>query len=94
MLASGRTVEDVIFDACRAMDTDSFANSLAQSFVLDVSDSVMQRWFTEDEWGEIQSNVPPLPKPDVVLADSMKRFFQVGLCASFNATSPDFLRLR
>lgn len=78
-LASGRIVEDVIFEACQAMDTESFKNSLAQSFVLDTSDTVMKGWFTGDEWKEIVGSVLLLPKPDVVLADSMKRFFQVGL---------------
>ncbi|KAG0124167.1 hypothetical protein HOY82DRAFT_494394 [Tuber indicum] len=77
LLASGRAVEDVIFEACTAMNTATFAHSLSQSFMLDTSDPVMESWFTEDEWNEIIANVLPLPKPDVVLADSLKRFFPV-----------------
>lgn len=94
VLASGCIVEDVIFEKCQAMDTDSFANTLARSFVLDMSDSVMEKWFEDYDWKEIQSSVLPLPKSDSVLADSMKRFFQVGLCVVFCAAFPDFLRLR
>jgi len=77
VLPSGRAVEDVIFKTCKAMDAATFAHSLSQSFVLDISDPVMKSWFTEDEWSEIIASVLPLPKPDVVLADSLKRFFPV-----------------
>ncbi|KAG0643436.1 hypothetical protein HOY80DRAFT_945688 [Tuber brumale] len=77
VLASGRAVEDVIFNTSTAMDTATFAHSLSQSFVLDTSDPVMKSWFTEDEWNEIIASVLPLPKPDAVLADSLKRFFPV-----------------
>ncbi|RPB02508.1 hypothetical protein L873DRAFT_408029 [Choiromyces venosus 120613-1] len=77
VLASGRAVEDVMFKSCTAMDAATFAHSLAQSFVLDTSDPVMKSWFTEDEWTEIVASVLLLPKPDVVLADSLKRFFPV-----------------
>ena len=37
----------------------------------------MKRWFTENEWDEIIASVPllSLPRLDVALADSLKRFF-------------------
>lgn len=78
VLSSGRTVEGIIFDACRALDADSLGKSLIQSFVLDISDPEVQRLFEKEEWEEIQGHLLPLPKPDVALADSMRRFFCVG----------------
>lgn len=78
LLASGRIVEDIIFKACNAMDDEEFANSLAQSFVIDVTDITMERWFEEEDWADIQSCVLPLPKPDVLMIESMRRFLCVG----------------
>lgn len=79
VLCSGRTVESVIFDACQALDADSLGKSLIQSFVIDISDPEVQRFFTAEEWDEIRGYVLPLPKPDEVLIDSMRRFFCVSL---------------
>lgn len=78
LAASGRTVEGVIFEACRVMDDELFANSLAQSFVIDVTDPIMKGWFETAEWDEIQSYVLPLPQPDVLMIESMRRFLCVG----------------
>lgn len=78
VLSSGRTVEGVIFDACQGMDADLLGKSLIQSFVLDISDPKVQGLFTSEEWDEIRGHVLPLPKPDEVLIDSMRRFFCVG----------------
>lgn len=77
LATSGRTVEDVIFKACQAMDDELFANSLAQSFVIDVTDSTMEGWFEKAEWDEIQSHVLALPQPDVPMIESMRRFLSV-----------------
>lgn len=77
VLASGRAVETVVFEACQAMDADTFTKSIARSFVIDLSDATMESWFSEDEWKEIQRAIIPLPDPDVVLLESMRRFFLV-----------------
>lgn len=77
VLTSGRAVEDVIFKACQAMDADTFTKSLARSFVIDSSDTTMENWFEKDEWEEVQRGIMPLPEPDVVLVESMRRFFLV-----------------
>lgn len=78
LASSGRTVEGVIFGACNAMDDELFANSLAQSFIIDVTDLTVKDWFETAEWDEIQSHVLPLPKPDVLMIGSMRRFLSVG----------------
>lgn len=78
LASSGRTVEGVIFEACNAMDDELFANTLAQSFVIDVTDPTMEGWFKTAEWDEIQSHILPLPKPDVLMIESMRRFLSVG----------------
>ncbi|KAG0634433.1 hypothetical protein HOY80DRAFT_527915 [Tuber brumale] len=77
VLDSGRAVEDVIFKACSAMDTATFALSPCQSFILDTSDPEARSWFDEVEWKQITASVSPLPKADTMLADSLKRFFAV-----------------
>jgi hypothetical protein len=77
VLRSGRTVESIIHKACLALDADSFANSLLQSFVIDTSNEDTKKLFTDPEWEEIQSLILPLPKSDRVLLDSLKRFFKV-----------------
>lgn len=76
-LSSGRNVEDIIYTACLSMDSTSFANSLAHCFVLDTSDNRMKSWFQPGEWSEICSSISLLPKPDLILAQSMKRFFGI-----------------
>lgn len=80
-LASGRTVEDVISNECRNMDDETFATSLAQSFVIDVTCPTMESWFTGEEWTEIKDSVPALPKPDPVFVQSLRRFFPVKTTA-------------
>lgn len=80
VLASGRAVETIIFNACQSMDADTFAKSIARSFVIDLSDATMGRWFSKSEWEEIQSVAMALPQPDVLLVESMRRFFLV--CSS------------
>lgn len=77
LAATGRTVECVIFEACKAMDDELFANSLAQSFVIDINDLTMESWFEKAEWAEIRSHVLPLPQPDVLMIESMRRFLCV-----------------
>ncbi|KAA8897473.1 hypothetical protein FN846DRAFT_963666 [Sphaerosporella brunnea] len=77
VLASGRAVETVIFEACQAMDHDTFTKSIARSFVLDISDTAVEGWFSEVEWKEIRSALIPLPETDMVLVESMRRFFPV-----------------
>lgn len=77
LAATGRTVEGVIFEACKAMDDKLFANSLAQSFVIDVTDRTMKGWFEKAEWDEILSHVLPLPQLDVPMIESMRRFLNV-----------------
>jgi hypothetical protein len=77
LLASGRAVETVIFEACQAMDQDTFKKSLARSFIIDMSDPAVEGWFSEAEWKEIRRALIPLPEPDMVLVESMRRFFLV-----------------
>ena len=72
ILTSGRAVETVIFEACQSMDTDTFAKSIARSFVIDLSDPAVESWFSEAEWKEIRAALPPLPEPDMVLVESMR----------------------
>ncbi|KAG0128378.1 hypothetical protein HOY82DRAFT_541314 [Tuber indicum] len=76
-LASGRRVENVIHEACKAMELNTFAYSPAQLFILDTSDPVVEGWFTEDEWDEIIGRVSPLPDVDKILVDSFKRFYSI-----------------
>lgn len=80
-LASGRTVEAVVCEACLDMDDEAFAVSLAPSFVLDMSDPTHEGWFTPGEWAEIRACVPPLPKLDPVFVESLRRFFSVKTTA-------------
>lgn len=77
LASTGRTVECVIFEACKAMDDELFANSLAQSFVIDINDLTMEKWFEKAEWAEIRSHVLPLPQADVLMIESMRRFLCV-----------------
>ena len=58
ILASGRVVEDVILEACQAMDLDTFKKSTARLFVIDMSDPTMESWFSEIEWKEIRHSHP------------------------------------
>ncbi|KAG0126312.1 hypothetical protein HOY82DRAFT_615379 [Tuber indicum] len=80
-LASGRCVENVIYEACRAMGSNAFAYSPAQLFILDTWDPVVEGWFTEDEWDEIMGRVSPLPDVDEILVDSFERFYSVETTA-------------
>ncbi|CUS09193.1 unnamed protein product [Tuber aestivum] len=78
VLASGRRVENVIYEACEAMDFVTFASVPAQLFILDTSDPEVQGWFSEDEWNEITARLSPLPGPDQTLVDSFNRFYPVN----------------
>ncbi|KAG0642381.1 hypothetical protein HOY80DRAFT_639515 [Tuber brumale] len=78
VLTSGRRVENVIYEACEAMDFDTFASSPAQLFILDTSDPVVKGWFSKNEWNEITARLSPLPDADEMLVDSFQRFYSVN----------------
>lgn len=86
-LRSGRYVEDVIFEACKAMSPGLLKDCIAQSFVLDLKDPVMRLWFETEELEEIESLVLPLPPRDELLVESMRRFWHASaLVSGCNAT--------
>lgn len=75
-LASSRTVETVLYESCLSMDAPTYLNSLAPSFILDVSDiTMMKRLFTPLEREEIMSAVPDIPTADIRMVKSLVRFF-------------------
>ncbi|KAG0642379.1 hypothetical protein HOY80DRAFT_639417 [Tuber brumale] len=78
VLTSGRRVENVIYEACEAMDFDTFASSPAQLLILDTSDPVVKGWFSKNEWNEITARLSPLPDADEMLVDSFQRFYSVN----------------
>lgn len=69
-LKSGRTVEDVLYQACCMGDGDVPFSvlALAQSWVIDLGSTIMEGWFERDEWREITGNVPKLAKPTELFA--------------------------
>ncbi|KAG0133113.1 hypothetical protein HOY82DRAFT_460880, partial [Tuber indicum] len=77
VLASGRRVENVILEACEKMGSKEFDSSPARLFILDTSDPVVERWFSNDEWKEITSKLSPLPEADRTLADLFKQLYSV-----------------
>jgi hypothetical protein len=77
LLASGRFVEDVLYENCCRMDQSTFADSLVRSFILDVSDRMVKGWFRQDEWQVIIDHVLPLPDSDKRLLDVLNRFDSV-----------------
>lgn len=81
-LASSRTVETVLYESCLSMTPAAFLASLAPSFILDVSDTVMMEdLFTGTERKEIMSVVPEMPTADSKMVNSLVRFFQLKTTA-------------
>ncbi|CUS09199.1 unnamed protein product [Tuber aestivum] len=74
VLASGRSVENVIYEACKLMNSRTREWSPARFFILDILDPVVKGWFRENEWAEITARLSPLPDPESMLLDSLKRF--------------------
>lgn len=92
-LSTGRYVEDIVFEACTAMDSKLFADCIAQLFVLDLEDTTVRGWFGDKELEEIDSRVLPLPPRDEMLMESTRRFWHVGvLVHERGVTLPDFRR--
>ncbi|CAG8537561.1 9558_t:CDS:10 [Ambispora leptoticha] len=73
VLASGKCVEDTLFEYCRRQPVES----LLHSWIIDLDDRETDSLFTTEEWNEIQCAVKILPKVDRTFADSMMRFSNV-----------------
>ncbi|KAA8894174.1 hypothetical protein FN846DRAFT_923174 [Sphaerosporella brunnea] len=84
LTCSERAVEDVLYAAyeanCGECD-DSFPDSLVRDWTIDLGNDMMKKWFTDKEWEEICSSVPPLPEPNAEFARSLARFHNVQTTA-------------
>ncbi|CAG8442634.1 13976_t:CDS:2 [Acaulospora colombiana] len=73
ILASGKCVEDTLFEYCRRQPVES----LLHSWIIDLDDHEVNSLFTTEEWNEIQCAVKILPEVDRTFANSMMRFSDV-----------------
>ncbi|CAG8747783.1 12231_t:CDS:2, partial [Acaulospora colombiana] len=73
ILASGKCVEDTLFEYCRRQPVES----LLHSWIIDLDDQEANSLFTNEEWNEIQCAVKILPEVDHTFANSMMRFSDV-----------------
>jgi hypothetical protein len=81
--SSKRAVEDVLFETyCHAEPDDkTFPRGLVRNWTIDLGNEIMKTWFDADEWEEICSSVPSLPKPTAQFGRSLARFHKVLHCA-------------
>ncbi|CUS07412.1 unnamed protein product [Tuber aestivum] len=77
ILASGRRVENIIYEASKELDMEMFAFTPAAGFILDISDPQVEGWFSKDEWQEIMSRFSPLPQINPRLSEALNKFLPV-----------------
>jgi hypothetical protein len=77
--SSKRAVEDILFETyCHAEPDDkTFPRGLVRNWTIDLGNEIMKTWFDADEWEEICSSVPSLPKPTAQFGRSLARFHKV-----------------
>jgi hypothetical protein len=74
VLASGKCVEDTIFEHCKKLSIETYLHS----WIIDLDDQEAERLFTMEEWDEIKGEAHKLPKVDKTFAESMMRFSEVS----------------
>ncbi|CAG8502776.1 32845_t:CDS:10 [Gigaspora margarita] len=71
-LASGKCVENTIFEHCKELTNES----LLHSWIIDLDDQEAKELFTTEEWNEIRHEVQ-LPKVNETFVKSMMRFSNI-----------------
>ncbi|CAG8816971.1 7791_t:CDS:2, partial [Racocetra persica] len=73
ILESGKCVENTIFKHCKELNTETYLHS----WIIDLEDQDAERLFTTEEWNEIKSEAPKLPKVNPTFAEFIMKFVDI-----------------